>query len=45
MSTDVICQLAYDGKLQELQSKLQIDFKLASKKFQVKEILDVWPKI
>lgn len=34
MSTDVICQLAYDGKLQELQSKLQIDFKLASKKFQ-----------
>ena len=35
MSTDVICQLAYDGKLQELQSKLQTDLKLACKKFQV----------
>ena len=35
MSTDVICQLAYDGKLQELQDKLQTDFKLACKKFQV----------
>ena len=35
MSTDVICQLAYDGKLEELQTKLKTDFKLASKKFQV----------
>jgi len=34
MSTDIICQLAYDGKLDELQTKLQTDLKLASKKFQ-----------
>jgi len=34
MSTDVICQLAYDGKLEELQTKLRTDLKLASKKFQ-----------
>ena len=41
MSTDVICQLAYDGKLQELQSKLQTDLKLACKKFQVFHLLSV----
>ena len=35
MSTDIICQLAYDGKLDELQTKLKTDLKLACKKFQV----------
>lgn len=34
MSTDIICQLAYDGKLDELQTKLQTDLKLACKRFQ-----------
>ena len=35
MSTDIICQLAYDGKLEELQIKFKDDLKLACKKFQV----------
>ena len=39
MSTDVICQLAYDGRLEELQTKLRTDLKLASKKFQVRTCL------
>lgn len=34
MSTDIICQLAYDGKLDELQRKLNTDLQLASKKYQ-----------
>jgi len=35
MTTDIVCQLAYDGKLEELQIKFEEDLKLACKKFQV----------